>query len=74
MTGVVVKVESVSLGDVKSFTLRSEGRNYVVYLGPDADLAFPPAHLNEHLATSQPVKVELDRRRGRYFALSVRDA
>lgn len=74
LTGVVVEVESAGLGEVRGFTLRSEGRNYRVHLAKDVELGFPPAHLNEHLATADPVRVELTRRNGKLFALSIADA
>jgi hypothetical protein len=73
LTGVVVKVQSLGLGNVRSFTLRSEGRNYRIFIGPDAKLAFPPAHLSEHLATAQPVHVRTERRHGDLFALFIED-
>ena len=74
LTGVVVDVDSEGLGDVRRFTLRSEGRNLAVHLDEETDLAFPAGHLNEHLATADPVRVELIRRNGKLFALSIADA
>ncbi len=57
--GVVVDVESSSLTDVQGFTLRgSDGRETRYRIGrlENGD-AFPPGHLVEHQATSEPVRV-----------------
>jgi hypothetical protein len=36
--------------------------------------AFAPGHLSEHRATGEPVAVEVERRDGHLYALSVDDA
>ncbi len=58
-TGVVVAVESVSLTDVRGFTIRtSDGRTVEFRIGTlENGAQFPPGHLVEHQATSAPVKV-----------------
>ena len=59
MTGVVVAVDSAGLGDVQAFTLRRPGGELVVFslreLGNGTE--FAPAHLPEHQATAEPVRV-----------------
>lgn len=58
-TGVVIAVEAVSLGDVRGFTLRTtDGRSVDFALGMLENASqFPPSHLAEHQATSQPILV-----------------
>jgi hypothetical protein len=59
MTGVVVAVDSAGLGDVGGFTLRRPGGELVVFSLRALSNAteFPPAHLPEHQATAEPVRV-----------------
>lgn len=58
VTGVVIGVDSVGLGQVKSFTLRGEGgAAYSLALGNLENASeFSPSHLLEHMATSQPIR------------------
>lgn len=74
ITGVVVAVESERLGDVRSFEVRSGGRNYDIFIDPNARYGFPPAHLSEHLTSGEPVRVGLRKRDGRLYATSIEDA
>jgi hypothetical protein len=57
--GVVVSVDAAGLADVRGFVLRvSGGLAFDFVLGPlENPTEFPPGHLTEHLATSQPVRV-----------------
>jgi hypothetical protein len=57
--GVVVSVDASGLTDVRGFVLRvSGGFAFDFVLGPlENPTQFPPGHLAEHLATSQPVRV-----------------
>lgn len=74
LTGVIVDVDAKTLTEVKGFTLRSEGETYEILLAPEANLGFPPSHLNEHSISGDPVTVDLVTRDGRLYALSVADA
>ncbi len=74
LTGVITEVESSGLTEVESFTLSSEGETYEIFLADDIDLGFPPAHLNEHKTTGDPVLVKLEEHGDRLFALSIEDA
>jgi hypothetical protein len=59
-TGVVISVQARSLTEVDGFTLRTpDGQLLEFTAGPIAfdQTSFPPQHLREHQATSQPVKV-----------------
>jgi len=56
--GVVVHVESAGLTDVRAFTLRASGGQVTRYvLRLENGSTFPPGHLVEHQATSEPVRV-----------------
>lgn len=74
LTGVITEVESSGLTEVESFTLSVEGETYEIFLADDIDLGFPPAHLNEHKTTGDPVKVDLEDRSGQLYATSIDDA
>ena len=74
ITGVVTAVESSSLTEVESFTVKTDDDTYTVLIDTDTDLGFPPAHLNEHRVSGDPVHVKLDERDGDLYALSVEDA
>ena len=57
--GIVLHVDSPSLGKVTDFTLLTDGNTQVVFkVGViENGAAFPAAHLTEHMAGSQPVLV-----------------
>ncbi len=57
--GVIVAVDASSLSDVRGFTLLlRDGSRIAFTLGTLEDpTAFPPGHLEEHEATSAPVRV-----------------
>ena len=56
--GVIVAVDSAGLGQVKGFTLRlTDGSTMALTLGSLENAAgFPPSHLVEHQASSEPVR------------------
>lgn len=74
VTGVVVEIESSGLSEVDQFTLQDEGRRVTILVDEKTEFAFAPSHLNEHRATGQQVAVEVERRSGDLYALSVGDA
>ncbi len=56
--GVVLHVDSPRLGQVTDFTLLTGGRQVLFRMGTLEDpLDFPAAHLAEHVASSEPVRV-----------------
>lgn len=59
MTGVVVRVESQGLSDVRGFTLRLRGGELVEFSlrALQNGTEFAPGHLAEHQATAEPVRV-----------------
>ena len=75
--GWVVDVQSTSLTDVESFTLRTEdGRELEFKLAPlelDGG-SFPASHLREHLALNQPVAIAYRDLDGERVAYRLRDA
>lgn len=58
VTGIVVEVTAMGLGEVERFNLRlPEGTTIVLQLGLlENAREFPPSHLAEHQATSSPVR------------------
>jgi hypothetical protein len=57
--GVVISVDASGLTEVRGFVLRASGGfAFDFVLGPlENPTQFPPGHLAEHMATSQPVLV-----------------
>ena len=57
--GVVTHVESTGLDSVTAFTLRAvDGKMYRIVIGRLQNAAqFPPGHLTEHAANSEPIRV-----------------
>jgi hypothetical protein len=75
-TGVVIAVDSVSLTDVRGFTIRTpDGRTVAFRLGQlENGAQFPPGHLNEHMATAVPVLVTYRDEDGNLVAVRLEDA
>lgn len=75
-TGIVVAVDAASLGDVRGFTLRTtDGRSIDFGLGRlENGSQFPPSHLAEHRATSQPIIVIYREEAGARLAVRLEDA
>ena len=73
--GVVVEVDSRGLTDVRSFAIRLGDRTFDFQIGEleNAD-EFPPAHLLEHQATAEPVRVFYHEEDGVRFATRLEDA
>jgi hypothetical protein len=76
MTGVVVAVDAVSLGDVRGFTLRRPGGELVEFSLRELEngAEFPPSHLAEHQATAEPVVVVFRSEEDDRLALRIEDA
>jgi hypothetical protein len=57
--GVIIAVDATSLSDVRGFTLLlADGRRISFTLGAlENPTEFPPGHLKEHMATSEPIRV-----------------
>ena len=74
--GVVVAVESVSLGDVRGFTIRTADSRVVVFrLGAlENGAQFPPGHLGEHRATASPIRVTYRDEGADHIAIRLEDA
>jgi hypothetical protein len=61
--GFVVDVQSTSLTEITSFTLRTEDGEELAFRVGALDLnggGFPGTHLREHMITNQPVAVAFD--------------
>jgi len=74
--GVVVHVESTGLDSVTGFTLRAiDGRTYDFVLGRlQNGSQFPPGHLAEHAATSEPILVTFEGFGSKIIAIRLDDA
>ena len=74
--GVVVSVDSVSLTDVRGFTIRTtDGRTMVFRIGQlENGVQFPPGHLGVHQADSVPVRVTYRDENGEHVAIRLEDA
>jgi hypothetical protein len=74
VTGPVTKIDSKSLGEVTSFEVTQKGEIYLVLIDPEINYGFALSHLNEHLASGDPVRVGLDERGGKLYATEIADA
>jgi hypothetical protein len=75
--GVVVSVDAAGIGDVRGFTLRPANSpfSFGFILGTlENPTEFPPSHLAEHQATSQPVRVYFRTANGIHTAYRLEDA
>ena len=75
--GVVISVDSAGLGDVRGFTLRpsSSGAVLTFVLGTlENPTEFPPSHLAEHQASSEPVRAWFRTEGGRQVVYRLEDA
>ncbi|MGH2754688.1 MAG: hypothetical protein ACRDLB_09650 [Actinomycetota bacterium] len=74
LTGVVIDIESSSLTEIESFTLKDLDKTYEIYIDPGRTYDFPLPHLSAHRAGADPVAVEVEERNGRLVALEISDA
>jgi hypothetical protein len=75
--GVVVSVDTAGLGDVRGFTLRPSTSPFSLgfIVGTlENPTEFPPSHLAEHQATSQPVRVFFRTENGVHTVYRLEDA
>ncbi len=73
LTGTIVAIDGEG-SDIRSFTLRSEGEDYEVFIAPDVGYGFDLAHLHDHETAGDPVRCRLEKRDDRLYALSIDDA
>jgi hypothetical protein len=74
LTAVIVDIESAGFGEVESFTVKDGDQTYEIFTAEDGDYGFPLGHLHEHLQAAEPVRMDLEERDGRLFALTIDDA
>lgn len=74
LTGVILTIDSEGLGQISSFELKEGDETYEIFIDPEVDYGFNLGHLNEHLSTGQPVRVDLESREGKLYAQSIIDA
>jgi hypothetical protein len=73
-TGVVTDITSAGIGQVESFELKSGDETLEILIDPDLEYGFDLGHLHEHLASSDPVIVDLEERDDGVYALTIEDA
>lgn len=74
--GIITNVESASLPQVETFTVRDNDNSIIVFrIAPDAtqdiEDGFLPSHLREHALAVEQVKVFYRLEDGEYFALRI---
>jgi hypothetical protein len=76
VVGVVVSVDAAGLNDVRGFVLRVQGAFAFDFVVGQLEnpTEFPPGHLAEHQATSQPVRVFFRLDNGERVAYRLEDA
>lgn len=75
-TGILVKIDSLGLTKVGGFTLRTDtGAEVPFTIGTlENGAEFPPGHLDEHMATSSPVRAFFRDEGGRLVVYRIEDA
>ncbi len=75
-TGVVIDVDAGGLTDVRAFTIRTDDGRQATYRIGDLEngAEFPPGHLVEHIATSEPILVYYREEVGDRVAYRLEDA
>ena len=73
VVGTIVDVLDTR-GEVRAFTVRSDGELVDISIADDVDYGFDLGHPREHLATGDPVRCTVEERRGQLYALSILDA
>jgi hypothetical protein len=73
ITGTVVEVRSQGLTEVDSFVVSQGEQRYTIFIDKDTELDFPPAHLNEHRLSGDPVRVETEEDNGKLVATQIGD-
>ena len=76
VVGVIVGVNAVSLGDVRSFRLRAQDGAILEFglAALENGDEFPPGHLAEHQATAEPIRVWYRDAAGTLLAVRIEDA
>jgi hypothetical protein len=72
--GVILHIEAERLDRIESFTLKSGDDTYRILIDADRDYEFNLGHLHEHLASSEPVVVDLEARGDELYAVTIEDA
>ena len=73
MEGVVIAIDSESIDEITSFTLKDGDNSYEIFIADDVEYGFPLGHLSEHVQSGGPVAVETEERDGKLYALSIED-
>jgi hypothetical protein len=73
LEGVLIDIDSTAIDDINSFTLKDGGETYEIFIDDSIDYGFPLGHLQEHVQSSGPMRVETEERAGKLYALSIED-
>ena len=72
--GVILEIDSEGLEEVRSFILKDGDQIYEIFIADDVGYGFPLGHLQEHLASNDPVAVDLEEREDdKLYALTIED-
>jgi hypothetical protein len=77
LTGTVIAVDAASLTEINSFTLEAGDDRHEIFIDPEVDYSssgFVPQHLREHVISGIRVRVEVESREGRLYAIAMEDA
>lgn len=74
LEGNIIKVETTGLHEISGFTLQGGGKRYEIVIDPERDYGFDLHHLMEHQDDKLPVRVSVEERNGKLYALEIEDA
>ncbi len=74
--GVVIAVDAAGLGDIRDFVIRvADGSTITLAVGQlENPTEFPPGHLAEHMASSEPIRAHYRLENGSPVAYRLEDA
>ena len=71
---MITTVDLTSLTNLEGFSLRSDDETFEFVVTDATKIDFPPAHLNEHRVSGDPVTVTYEEEDDELVALSIEDA
>jgi hypothetical protein len=74
VTGEITAIARGRDGRIAAFTVDAGGRRHEIRIDAERDYGFDLEHLEEHRATGDPVRVTLEDRDGRLYAVEILDA
>jgi hypothetical protein len=74
VVGRITSVGRDADGRITSFTVQTDDGPHEILIDTQRDYGFDLEHLEEHRATGDPVRVTLEQRNGRLYAVEILDA